>query len=89
MKIGDKVRLCTPENERLHGTNAVIKELHSWGAIVNAPAAATGQYRAAWDEMESLTQYTGESCSRCGSVNLRWAGACKVCEDCGESGGCG
>lgn len=32
---------------------------------------------------------TGEVCFKCGSVNLRWAGACKVCSDCGESGGCG
>lgn len=32
---------------------------------------------------------TGEICSKCGGANLRWAGACKVCSDCGESGGCG
>jgi hypothetical protein len=32
---------------------------------------------------------TGEVCFRCGSPDLRWAGACKVCNSCGESGGCG
>lgn len=89
MLAGDKVRLVTPENERLHGTEAVIVELTQWGAHCEAPAAETGKYRAVWEEMEALVQYVGECCAMCGSANLRWSGKCKVCENCGETGGCG
>jgi hypothetical protein len=32
---------------------------------------------------------TGDCCVKCGGSRMRQAGACKVCEDCGESGGCG
>lgn len=32
---------------------------------------------------------SGEACTCCGGLNLVWAGACKVCLDCGTSGGCG
>lgn len=31
---------------------------------------------------------TGDVCAKCGSDKLVWAGACKVCRECGESGGC-
>jgi len=89
MLVGDKVRLITPDNPRLNGTRATIVELTEWGAKCSAPAAATGAYRAGWNEMESLTEYVGESCQWCGSLNLRWAGKCKVCENCGSTGECG
>lgn len=89
MRVGDNVRLNVPENPRLHDTRATIARLAEWGAHCDAPAAASGQFRATWDEMVPLVEYVGECCSLCGSVNLRWAGKCKVCEDCGESGGCG
>ena len=84
----------TPDNTRLDGTRATITELTSWGAHCNAPAAATGRYRAGWVEMEPISkpngevEYTGGCCAVCGSVRLRRAGACAVCEDCGESNGC-
>jgi len=32
--------------------------------------------------------YTGETCSKCGSMKMRRSGTCGVCEDCGTSGGC-
>ncbi len=89
MLVGDKVRLVTPDNERLHGTTAVVKELTPWGAHCVTPAAASGEFRAAWEEMEALVVYVGECCIHCGSPNLRWAGTCKVCENCGETGSCG
>ncbi len=31
---------------------------------------------------------TGLVCSSCGSSRLQWAGACRVCADCGTSSGC-
>lgn len=89
MLVGDRVRLVTPDNERLNGTVAIVSQLTEWGAHCNAPAAATGEFRAAWEEMEALVTYTGECCTCCGSVNLRWSGTCKVCENCGQSGSCG
>ena len=58
--------------------------------VRDAPAAATGHYRALWSEMELVNaEYTGDCRDFCGSTRMRQAGACKVCEDCGESGGCG
>lgn len=93
MRVGDQVRLVTPENERLHGTIAQILTLTEWGAYCSAPAAATGQYRAHWSEMErieaiSTKEYTGNPCIQCGSLRMRRSGSCSVCEDCGENGGC-
>jgi hypothetical protein len=32
---------------------------------------------------------TGNMCDRCGSMRMVRSGACEVCLDCGESGGCG
>ena len=89
MLVGDNVRLNTPENDRLHGTRATIMAMTEWGAHCAAPGAASGMFRATWAEMEALTDYIGECCDCCGGANLRWAGKCKVCEDCGTSGGCG
>lgn len=89
MLVGDKVRLNTPDNLRMDGTTATVKELTEWGAHLNAPAAATGQYRATWSEMQAIVEYVGECCAQCGSVNLRWSGACKLCENCGNTNSCG
>jgi hypothetical protein len=47
----ERVMLWCPENPRLHGTEAVIRKIEEWGAVVSAPAAASGIYRAGWDEM--------------------------------------
>jgi hypothetical protein len=32
---------------------------------------------------------SGDVCPKCGGGRMQQAGACKVCLDCGESGGCG
>lgn len=95
MMVGDRVRLVTPDNPRLHGSTARILTLTEWGAHCSAPAAATGSYRAAWSEMEPMgktkapaVEYTGNPCNQCGSARMRRSGSCSVCEDCGESGGC-
>lgn len=44
-QIGESVLINVPENERLHVTRAVIRELVNWGAHLFAPAAATKQFR--------------------------------------------
>ena len=90
MRVGDRVRLVTPENPRLDGAIATINQLMEWGAFCLTPAAATGQVRALWGEMELVGEvYTGQCCAVCGGVRMRQSGTCSVCEDCGESGGCG
>jgi hypothetical protein len=100
LREGQTVVLVTPENRRLNGATATIVELTPWGAHVTTPAAATGKYRALASEMvlpikydqphpEMATQYTGDVCTRCGGTRMRHVGTCSVCEDCGESGGCG
>lgn len=33
-------------------------------------------------------EYTGDTCSFCGSLNMRRCGNCSRCDNCGESGGC-
>lgn len=32
--------------------------------------------------------YTGDQCSKCMSMSMKWAGHCLVCENCGETTGC-
>lgn len=90
MMAGDRIRFNTPDNPRMNGTMGTITETTDWGAHCFAPGAATGRYRATWDEMETIpVEYTGDMCQFCGGVRMRRTGTCKVCEDCGESGGCG
>ncbi len=90
MRVGDRVRLITPDNSKLDGQPAIIVQLHEWGAQCSTLAAATGMFRATWAEMVLATvKYTGDFCINCGSSRMRQAGACKVCDDCGESVGCG
>lgn len=101
LKIGDAVMINTPENPRLHGTEAEVLELADWGAYLRAPAASTGQFRAAWSEMvianpiprvtvpPQESGFTGDICRKCGSVQMIRAGACLTCVSCGESSGCG
>ena len=101
LKPGDQVILNVPHNPRLHEAQATVAVLTEWGAHVSVAAAATGGYRAGWEEMIALETVngrhvskspftpTGDVCDVCGGDNMRRAGACLVCADCGESGGCG
>jgi hypothetical protein len=96
MHLGDKVILNTPDNPRLHSTVATITELTEWGAHVETPAAATGQFRAALSEMvlphangRTKSTLTGDVCPTCGGINMARSGACLTCQDCGSTSGCG
>ena len=101
LTAGDQVILHVPENPRLHGARGTVALVTEWGAHVSVQAAATGGYRAGWGEMISASQTnwkklaepvlspTGDVCDTCGGSNMKRAGACLVCVDCGSSGGCG
>jgi hypothetical protein len=93
LRPGDRVRLSTPRNPRLDGAAAVVKEMTAWGAVVATAAAGSGEYRALFSEMVpaagGVPTPTGNVCQRCGSPDMRRAGACEVCGTCGESSGCG
>jgi hypothetical protein len=93
---GTRVVLNTPDNPRLHGTGAVVVSLAGWGAHVDAPAAATGRFRAAWSEMvipeangHARPAPMGDVCVQCGSLNMVRSGSCLTCQDCGTNTGCG
>lgn len=98
---GERVVLDVPENPRLHGHDAVVDRLaiEGWGAYVKCDAAATGEFRALWEEMKtpksmaavkaSEATYSGEICCTCGGSKMMRSGACLTCMDCGTSGGCG
>lgn len=97
MNTGDRVIIRVPENPKLDGTEAIVDSVQEWGAFLKAPAAATGEFRAAWSEMEPLTvksskgkpKPAGEVCTQCGGVNMVRTGACLTCQDCGNNSGCG
>ena len=88
VRVGDRIRLLVPDNPRLDGSKATIEQLADWGAFLRAPAAASGRFRATWEEMTPDIEYTGDCCTRCGSMSMVQAGKCKVCTNCGESDGC-
>jgi len=76
------------KNRRPPGVPAPRRD-HNPAPAVAAPvtgAVAAMPEPAARSEVESLS---GECCMKCGGHRLQQAGACKVCLDCGESGGCG
>lgn len=52
LRPGDAVRLNTPDNLTLHGAPAKVVEVTDWGAHVATAAAATGRFRALYDEMD-------------------------------------
>lgn len=99
--VGDSVILITPENSRLDGQPGLITHVTDWGAFVNVSAAATGEFRALFNEMvhtnrnpsnsrstAKLGGYTGDICSICGSIRMRRNGTCLLCEECGSTSGC-
>ena len=99
LKPGDRIRLTT-DNERLDGALGTISRLASWGAFVSTTSAATGEYRAGWEEMIPLegtngtvkqakeNGYVGDPCQMCGSMRTRRDGFCTLCDDCGATSGC-
>lgn len=94
--VGDPVRVHTPENERLHDSLALVVRVQEWGCHLDAPAAATGRFRAAWDEMRPVLRargiradgYAGDPCDQCGALTLRRNGSCLLCDSCGATSGC-
>jgi hypothetical protein len=95
LRVGDRVRLHCPENGRLHGAAAVVREVTAYGARVATAAAATGEFRALASEMVPAAVpawgqgFTGNCCPRCGSARMLRAGSCECCQECGETSGCG
>lgn len=100
VKIGDEITLFNTGNCFIpDGTQAVIEELTSYGALVKTEATKTGKYRAGWDEIShhegngrgkpKQSSPTGEICQTCGGVNMIRAGSCLTCQDCGSTTGCG
>ncbi len=55
LRVGDRVRVNTPENTRLHDAEGTVEALERWGAVLALPAAAAGRFRALWSEMERST----------------------------------
>lgn len=100
-QIGDRVVVSVPENARIHGTVATVREVTEWGYVLDAPAAATGTFRAVGDEVVPVKPvklvskhaardpgYTGDFCALCGSDKMRRNGTCLLCESCGSTSGC-
>ena len=56
--------------------------------IPSADELAAGMASGAYGHGESKSARTGAICSACGSSNMRRAGACHVCGDCGSTSGC-
>lgn len=51
---GMRVRLITPDNQRLNGKAATVESVTEWGAHVRTDAAATGKFRALFSEIEPV-----------------------------------
>lgn len=83
MKRGTTVRLVVEENPVLHGQLAIIKTVTEWGAFVACESAATGEFRAAFEEMESIAEANGIVAGGSGSDDAAGMGytgnSCAVC----------
>lgn len=51
----ETIVLNVPDNPRLHRAIGTVESLELWGAHVWVNAAATGRYRAGWEEMEAMS----------------------------------
>lgn len=94
--LGSTVRFHTPDNPYTHRQLGEVIGIEEWGAHCATSATATGRFRAAWCEMTLVVQqdsvtagYTGDVCPKCQGTRLRHSGACLLCDDCGETSGCG
>mgnify|MGYP001247246308 CR=1 FL=1 len=65
-------------------------EQHGSAAVAAQPAAQAPAKPAATDHasIAKLKGFTGNSCSSCGSFEMRRNGACELCGSCGASSGC-
>jgi hypothetical protein len=96
IEVGMRVRINDPGNSRLHGQPGVVERLEPWGAHLQMPAAASGRYRAVFEEMDPdikgelsvSVEYTGNCCDTCGSTRMRQTGTCMTCQECGTTSGC-
>lgn len=60
IRPGQFVRLKTPDNSQIDGATGCVKILAEWGAYVATLSAASGEFRAAWHEMELLGDHPTE-----------------------------
>ena len=80
-----RVLLITPDNPRLDGASGFVSAITDWGAHVLTDAAATGRFRAAWQEMVPWGETNGSvSATVAVSVSLS-AYTGDVCPTCGGS----
>lgn len=104
IRVGAMVQLVTPDNQRLNGKFATVKQPTHYGALLFCPDAYSGEFRASWEEMiyvdspyntstadntESKAQgYTGDVCPKCSSLKMVRNQSCLLCMDCFETTGC-
>lgn len=101
MKPGDQV-IVHSDNPEVDGKPGTILEVQ-WVPVYHLSVPTRGgKYRAFEFEVTPLHPqrngvhtpepkrhgYTGSSCQKCGGVKMIRAGACEVCEECGDSSGC-
>lgn len=69
-----------PSKDRLWLLGELTRQLRLGRTVPQLPANGhTPKHRV---------EYSGDTCTFCGSLNMRRAGSCSVCENCGETGGC-
>ena len=62
---------------------ARFREAHDgWKGDPHYPATTPNRNDAV------MMGYTGDACTRCGSMKMRKSGTCGVCEECGDTSGC-
>ena len=62
----------------------LLQEITRYLRLSSATPHTSGKHRPP----NRPSEYTGDTCSFCGSLNMRRAGNCSRCDNCGESGGC-
>jgi hypothetical protein len=99
-KLKDRVRISTPDNDRLNGKEAVVESVEPWGCHLTGTGVGTGKFRALWSEMALLDSaeiravhakemgYHTDPCPNCGMLTLKRSGSCFLCDSCQESSGC-
>ena len=86
-----------PDTATTDGTKGVIQGNVVVDNTPNIPGDDLGKPLEPPKVDETLTQgekdfraqgYSGDICDNCQGSRLRWAGHCKVCDDCGTTTGC-
>lgn len=89
IKVAGKTMIAIATDHTLPELPVVEPDTVALSYTLEPPKVADTLTASEAQAMDFKSQgYSGDICDHCNSTRLRWAGHCKVCDDCGTTTGC-